>query len=62
MPSSQQNAAVSPAVSSSVCYLQDNTYHDQLETMQQAMQQRHAMSLKYGPDIDMLRQDWVSCF
>ncbi len=51
MPGGQQEAAVSPAMSSGVCYLQENAYHDQLETVQQAMQQCHGTSLKYDHEI-----------
>lgn len=55
-----QEAAVAPAVSSGVCYLQNKCKQDQLETMQQAMQQFHATSLNYNQHISVLRQNWVS--
>ncbi len=51
MPSGQQEAAVSPAVSSGVCYLQGNAYHDQLEAIQQATQQYHETSLSYDQEV-----------
>ena len=54
MLSGQQKAAASPAMSRGVCYLQDNAYQGQLQTMQRAVQQCHATRLNYDQDIDVI--------